>query len=217
MADKPRITQNEVYPAYDSRFIKIYGLEYVKGRQYMNASRRDIDELVATKSDEEIKEMLPDAVSCVVIVNGDNPKLLMNYEFRYPTGQFLLSVPAGLIDKEDKEFDDAVVRTAIREMKEETNIDISENDRVEIINPLLFSSPGMTDESNAVVLVVINDSAGLDINQSGALGGEKFEGFELLDKSDAMRILKQGRDDNGIFYSVYTWMALMYFVSDFWK
>ena len=53
--------------------------------------------------------MLPDAVSCVVIWNpsdddeksGHEPCLLMNREFRYPTGQYLLSVPAGLIEPED--------------------------------------------------------------------------------------------------------------------
>ena len=30
-------------------------------------------------------------------------------------------------------------------------------------------------------------------------------------------IHREGRDDNGNFYSVYTWCALMYFVSGLWK
>ncbi len=29
--------------------------------------------------------------------------------------------------------------------------------------------------------------------------------------------LKSGVDDRGHFYSVYTWIALMYFCSDMWK
>ena len=36
--------------------------------------------------------------------SGHEPCLLMNREFRYPTGQYLLSVPAGLIDPEDVEM-----------------------------------------------------------------------------------------------------------------
>jgi len=161
--------------------------------------------------------MLPDAVSCVVIIDGEEPHLLMNYEFRYPTGQYLLSVPAGLIDAADKDKAEPIIETARRELKEETNIELSDKDRVEIINPLLFSSPGMTDESNALVCVVINSEAGLNVNSDGAEGTECFNGYEMLSKEDAMRILKQGKDDKGIFYSIYTWAALMYFVSDMWK
>ena len=43
--------------------------------------------------------------------------------------------------------------------------------------------------------------------------GEPEKRFE----EDALRILKNGRDDDGIFYSIFTWATLMYFVSDLWK
>lgn len=49
------------------------------------------------------------------------------------------------------------------------------------------------------------------------MGAECFDGFVALTIDDAGRILKQGTDDKGIFYSVYTWAALMYFVSGMWK
>ena len=215
--DKPSITKENVSAVFDSRFIKVFGLEYVPGKQYMNATRRDIDNLVALKCEEKFKTMLPDAVSCIVILNGPDPKLLLTYEFRYPAGQYLLSVPAGLIDKKDEKETDPILATAIRELKEETNIDITEADKLEIVNPLLFSTPGMTDESNALVSIVIADESKLHLSQDGAEGTECFDGFVTLNRQDAGRILKQGRDDNGIFYSVYTWAALMYFVSDMWK
>ncbi|MCI5828312.1 MAG: NUDIX hydrolase [Lachnospiraceae bacterium] len=217
MKEKLKLTKDWVHNAYDSRFIKVFGLEYVAGKQYMNATRRDVDDLVALKSDEEFKEMLPDAVSCVVILNGAEPKLLLTYEFRYPTGQYLLSVPAGLIDKSDEAESDPILSTAKRELKEETNIDLTEEDKIEIINPLLFSTPGMTDESNALVCVVISDEQRLHLSQEGAEGTESFDGFVTLTKDEAKRILKQGKDDRGIFYSVYTWAALMHFVSGMWK
>ena len=217
MKETIKLTKERVYNAYDSRFIKVFGMEYVAGKQYMNATRRNVDDLVALKSEEEFKSMLPDAVSCVVILNGDEPKLLLTYEFRYPTGQYLLSVPAGLIDKSDVAEADPIIVTAKRELKEETNIDLSEDDKIEIINPLLFSAPGMTDESNALVCVVISDEERLQLSQEGAVGTECFDGFVTLTRDEAERILKQGKDDNGIFYSVYTWAALMYFVSGMWS
>ena len=217
MKETLKLTKEQVHNAYDSRFIKVFGMEYVAGKQYMNATRRNVDDLVALKSEEEFKSMLPDAVSCVVILNGDEPKLLLTYEFRYPTGQYLLSVPAGLIDKSDEAEADPIIVTAKRELKEETNIDLSEDDKIEIINPLLFSTPGMTDESNALVCVVISDAQSLQLSQAGAVGTECFDGFVTLTRDDAERILKQGKDDKGIFYSVYTWAALMYFVSGMWS
>lgn len=217
MKETIKLTKERVYNAYDSRFIKVFGMEYVAGKQYMNATRRNVDDLVALKSEEEFKSMLPDAVSCVVILDGDEPKLLLTYEFRYPAGQYLLSVPAGLIDKSDEAEADPIIVTAKRELKEETNIDLSEDDKIEIINPLLFSTPGMTDESNALVCVVISDAQSLQLSQAGAVGTECFDGFVTLTRDDAERILKQGKDDKGIFYSVYTWAALMYFVSGMWS
>ena len=212
--EKPHITKDNVTDAFESQFVKLYGLEYVKGKLYMNRTK---DDLVALKADEDFKNMLPDAVSCAVILDGDEPRLLLNYEFRYPTGQYLLSVPAGLIDEADKKADNPVFTTAIRELKEETNIGFSKEDRIEVINPLLFSSPGMTDESNAFVCIVIANPETLSIKSDGAEGTECFNGYVTLTKADAERIIKQGRDDKGIFYSVFTWVALMYFISGMWR
>ena len=106
-----------------------------------------------------------------------------------------------------------LIKTAIRELKEETGIVFGENDTARVINPLLFSTPGMTDESNALVLLSINRDSMPDLSTSGAVGSECFDGFSLLTKGDALRILRQGTDDNGIFYSIYTWASLMHFVT----
>ena len=164
--------------------------------------------------------MLPDAVSCVVIVllPGKEPQLLLSYEYRYPTGRFLLSVPAGLLDPEDKDEAEPIVTTAIREIHEETGIVVdTRRDTVEAINPFLFSTPGMTDESNALVKVVLHLDNLDQLDQTGAVGQEFFDGFCFVNKEKALELLKNGVDDKGHFYSVYTWAALMYFVSDMWK
>ena len=179
-----------------------------------------MDNIVATKTEEEFKTMLPDAVSCIVIVElpGKEPQLLLSYEYRYPTGRFLLSVPAGLMDPEDKDEENPIATTAIREIHEETGIVVdTKRDSVSVINPLLFSTPGMTDESNALALVILHLDNLDEMNQKGGVGSECFDGFSLIDKEKAKELLKKGVDDKGHFYSVYTWSALMYFVSDMWK
>ena len=213
--DKLVIKKDNVSPLFESRYIKVYDLEYKEGKHYYDATRRNMDDIVAIKSDEEFKQMIPDAVTCVVVIRekGKEAKLLLSREYRYPAGQFLLSPPAGLIDPSDKDKIDPIIETAKREIAEETGLIVKETDRVETINPLLFSSPGMTDESNALALAVIDVEDLSALDQSGAEGTELFDGFVLVDKEEASNLLKAGRDLDGIFYSVYTWAVLMYFVS----
>ena len=216
---KPTIKKENVKPLFDSKFIKVFDLQYEEGKHYYDATRRSLDRIAAIKSSEEFRAMLPDAVTCVVILNikDEEPKLLLSKEYRYPAGQFLLSPPAGLLDPEDAGTENPILTAAKRELKEETGLTITEKDSLFVINPLLFSSPGMTDESNALACAVVRleDKSGL--SQDGAVGSECFDGFELLSKEEAMEILKNGKDKDGIFYSVYTYCCLMYFVSDLWR
>lgn len=233
----PKITKECVKTLFETRFIKLFDLEYEEGKHYFNATRRSKENLVATKSGEDYKTLLPDAVTCIVIleVTDEEPKLLMSKEYRYPAGQFLLSPPAGLIDPEDVNVTDlevcaklapdchpdnlrnALFQAAIREIKEETGLDICEKDRLQIVNPFLFSSPGLTDESNGLVLAIIRRDDLSKLSQDGAVGSECFDGFTLLTKEEAKKILSAGRDEAGIYYSVYTWAALTYFIADLWK
>ncbi len=216
---KPTIKKENVKPLFDSKFIKVFDLQYEEGKHYYDATRRSLDQIAAVKSEEELRTMLPDAVTCVVILNikDEEPKLLLSKEYRYPAGQFLLSPPAGLLDPEDANTENPILTAAKREIKEETGLTITEKDSLFVINPLLFSSPGMTDESNALACAVVRLEDNSVLSQDGAVGSECFDGFELLSEEEAMEILKNGKDKNGIFYSVYTYCCLMYFVSDLWR
>ena len=217
--EKPVIRKEDAKLVFDGKFVRVFDLEYEPGKHYMDATRRKLDDLAAVKTEEEFKKMLPDAVSCVLIldVKGQEPLLCLSQEYRFPAGQYLLSVPAGLLDPEDAMEENPAAATAKREIMEETGICVGETDEVTVINPLLFSTPGMTDESNALVQVVLKRDKMPDMTQEGAVGGEKFDGFVLLTKEEAMETLKAGRDREGIFYSVYTWMALMCFVTGLWR
>ncbi len=317
-----KIEKSMAKQVFDEKFLKVYDLQYEPGRHYFDATRRSAEDLVALKEDGEFRSMLPDAVSCFVIIdngsensdgasNGaaraagalspdmmspdeiasacaanrasasasaanrasasvsavnraadgvadsaanhaaDGPLLLLAREYRYPAGRYLLSVPAGLLDPEDQQEKDPLVNAAAREIHEETGIVIGEHDRIWAVDSFVFSTPGMTDESNALMCAVINGNAraaedpgaaaeagagtpgtkpgqifvsghrdtaeAIGLTQSGAVGSEKFDGFVLLNRDEAKQVLEEGRDSEGNPYPVYTWAALMYFLSDMWK
>ena len=212
-----KIDKNNIETLYESRFLKCYDLQYAQGRHYFEASRRDKNELVVKKNDTEFQGMIPDAVSIAVVLHlpGNDTRLLMTYEYRYPIGQFLLSPVAGIIDPEDKESDNPLIDAAVREIKEETGLTVKDSDRVYVLNPCAFSTPGMTDESNAFLCAEITLENTDDLNQNGAEGSELFDGFELLDRERAEKIFNSGRDENGNLFSLAAWMVLSIFLSKF--
>lgn len=104
-----------------------------------------------------------------------------------------------------------------RELREETGIALEESDSIRLVNPLVFSTPGMTDESNALVQITLNREEMPKVSQEGAVGTECFDGFLLVTQEEAQKILKAGVDDQGLFYPLYTWAALMCFVTGMWE
>ena len=211
------INKDRIETLYESRFLNMFDLQYADGRHYYEATRRSKDSLVLKKNDAEFRSMLPDAVTIAVVLHlpGNETRLLMSYEYRYPVGQFLLSPVAGLLDPEDQSGPDPLVSAAIREIREETGLTVKETDKVYVLNSCAFSSPGMTDESNAFLCAEITLDSLDALNQNGAEGSELFNGFELLDRQRAQEIFRTGRDEQGNFYSLAAWMVLSIFLSLF--
>ena len=213
----PEINREKVETLYENRFLKCFDLQYAEGKHYYVASRRGKEDLVARKTDDEFRSMLPDAVTIAVVLHlpGNETRLLMSYEYRYPAGQFLLSPVAGLLDPEDRKAENPLVTAAVREIREEGGLTVKESDRVTVLNPCAFSTPGMTDESNAFLCAEITLDNLDDLNQDGAEGSELFNGFELLDRERAREIFRTGRDEHGNFYSLAAWMVLSIFLTLF--
>ena len=212
-----KIDRDRIETLYETRFLRCYDLQYEEGKHYFEASRREKADLVVRKTDEEFRQMLPDAVTIAVVLHlpGNETRLLMNYEYRYPIGRFLLSPVAGLLDPEDRLSDHPLENAAIREIREETGLTVKDSDRVFVLNPCAFSTPGMTDESNAFLCAEITLDSLAGLNQEGAVGSEMFDGFELLDRERAQRIFRTGRDEQGNFYSLAAWAVLSIFLSLF--
>ena len=211
------IDKNNIETLYENRFLKCYDLRYAEGKHYYESSRRKKDELVVRKNDPEFKNMLPDAVTIAVVLHlpGNDTRLLMSYEYRYPIGQFLLSPVAGLLDPEDRNCEEPLISASVREIKEETGLTVKTDDKVYVLNPCAFSTPGMTDESNAFLCAEITLDNTDILNHKGAVGTELFDGFELLDRARAEKIYRDGRDEKGNFYSLAAWMVLGIFLSRF--
>ena len=211
------IRKDRIETLYDSKFLKLYDLQYAEGKHYYESSRREKKDLVAGMADDAVRGMLPDAVTIAVVLHlpGNETRLLMNYEYRYPIGQFLLSPIAGLLDPEDRDSANPLVEAAIREIREETGLEVKEGDRIEVLNPCAFSTPGMTDESTAFLVAEITLDSLDGLNQDGAVGSEMFDGYELLDRERAEKIFRSGRDEHGCFFALSAWMVLSIFLSRF--
>ena len=193
MASQPNRPQ--VNELYGTRFVKLYDLAYDDGSHYFEASRREARDLLATKDEHELVCELPDAVSAclVVITPDDEPRMVLNYEYRYPTGQYVLGIPSGLIDARDVDTDDPLVSSMTREIAEETGVRLREDDRMARLDDLS------------------------SLSHAGAEGSERFGAFELLSKDEVRHILKTGRDPKGHFYPMVAWAAMTYFACDLWK
>ena len=165
--DKPKLTKEQVKTLFETKYIRVDDLQYKEAGHYYSATRRKADRIMSVLSDEEFAGTLPDAATCIVIIRrpSGEAKLLLTKEFRYPVGQYLLSPPAGLLDERDADAPSPCVAAAVREIKEETGLELKDTDKVFVVNPMCFSSPGMTDESNAMVCAVVEADGDLDLRR----------------------------------------------------
>ena len=212
---REKISKKKIDTIFENRFLNLYRMRYETNPNYLVASRRKLEDLVALKSDKEYREMRADAVTCVLVIKtpGEEPRVYFEREFRYPTGRFLLGPPAGLIDPQDGENgEDPRIAAAKREIREETGIVVKDTDKIYVANPFVYSSPGMTDESNAMVCAVVELPDLSSLTTEGSEGTEVFGEWSLYTKEEAKKLLETGRDDAGLYYTIYTWAVLMYFI-----
>lgn len=194
------VNKENVKKIADTGYIKLYDLNYRNDDHYYFVSRKDENNLAIKKNAKQLTECIPDGVGCILIVNG---KLYLNCEYRLPIGQYTLSVPAGLIENQEDIF-----TAAKREIKEETGLEVS---KIEMACPLMFSSPGLTDESNAMVIAYCDDIT--KANQNNCEDSECFNGYLLMEPEEIRNILNKTCADNYNFYSVYTVIAMLYYLT----
>lgn len=148
--------------------------------------------VLSRKANPVVDAAVPDAVVIVPVI--DTPtgkKLVVTKEFRIPIWDYEYGFPAGLIDK-----DQTIEETAIRELKEETGLDLV---KIRHISSPIYSSAGLTDESCCMAVV---DAAGT-LSDEYLEQAEQIEAI-LMDVEDIKELLASGEKISakawGLFY-----------------
>ena len=138
-----------------------------------------------------------DAVVMVPILRneGEPPRLVLIREFRVPVGDYVVGLPAGLIEP-GEEIDEAIRR----EMREETGLEVT---AVKRVSQPLYSSSGLTDEAAAIAYI---DVRGHDGAKPSPEASEDIEVL-LLDYPGVCRLC----DDRSLLVDVKAWMVLAMF------
>jgi ADP-ribose pyrophosphatase len=138
-----------------------------------------------------------DAVAIVPLLRaeGEPPRLVLVREYRVPLGDYLIGIPAGLLEEGE-----SVEECARRELLEETGLELV---RVTHVTPPLYSSAGLTDEAVIVAFVEARQlpGQGLQLDPS-----EDLEVL-LLDYEAVCRLC----DDSRVRFDMKTWMALYHY------
>lgn len=160
----------------DNRFLNLYELNAEtkdnKPIKYLVASRaKEVEDLKAINHKEE-----SDAVAILGITS--DKKVVLVRQYRYPVGDYIYELPAGLVDKGE-----SVYEAAAREMGEETGLVLNHFPKLTFNS--LYSSPGMTDETCSVIVGNVSGEVSTD-------GNEDTEDITVIcaDKTEVMRILE---------------------------
>ncbi|MDO9508200.1 MAG: NUDIX hydrolase [Thermovirgaceae bacterium] len=84
-----------------------------------------------------MREVVEHAPAVGIVAEAENGDLLLVRQYRYPVGEFLLEIPAGIIEEGEKPAE-----TARREMQEEIGYDAGEIREV----MRFYTSPGFSNE-----------------------------------------------------------------------
>jgi ADP-ribose pyrophosphatase len=141
------------------------------------------------------------AVIIVAFVEDDyEQKLVIIKEFRVPLNNYEYGLPAGLIDPGQDIKD-----TAIRELKEETGLDVVEF--LKEPSPIVYNSAGLTDEGCSIVYV---EATG-QLTKDNLQDSEDIETF-LYSRVQISNLMNQARLDKNICIGAKAWMIFETFV-----
>ena len=141
----------------DNKWLNLFETEN-NGKPYFFVSRKK----------DPATDKKPDAVVIAAYKKTDEGlKLIVIKEKRVVIDDYEYGFPAGLVD-EDEDYE----TTAIRELKEETGLDV---DKVLYTSEQIYNSAGMTDESVVMVFVTVTGT----ISNKHLEAGEDIHTFEL--------------------------------------
>ena len=148
----------EIKTLVETKFISLYDIKY------LNKNNQEKSWTVASRKSKDILEGIylenkKDKVDAVIICayHKQQNKLVIIKEFRVPINKYIYELPAGLVDSDDDNFEE----TVIRELKEETGLNVIEIKK-DLSSNQVYLSPGMTDESAAFVYCICDGEVSKD-------------------------------------------------------
>ena len=171
----------EIKTLVETKFISLYDIKY------LNKNNQEKSWTVASRKSKDILEGIylenkKDKVDAVIICayHKQQNKLVIIKEFRVPINKYIYELPAGLVDSDDDNFEE----TVIRELKEETGLNVIEIKK-DLSSTQVYLSPGMTDESVAFVYCICDGEVSKDYLEDD----EDIEAI-LISQDEAKDILK---------------------------
>lgn len=171
----------EIKTLVETKFISLYDIKY------LNKNNQEKSWTVASRKSKDILEGIylenkKDKVDAVIICayHKQQNKLVIIKEFRVPINKYIYELPAGLVDSDDDNFEE----TVIRELKEETGLNVIEIKK-DLSSNQVYLSPGMTVESAAFVYCICDGEVSKDYLEDD----EDIEAI-LISQDEAKDILK---------------------------
>lgn len=188
----------EVKTLAETKFLSLYEAKYEnkrgKEKSWTIASRKNLDVI-----EQQLVHNKEDKVDAVVIaaLHEKSKSLVIIKQFRVPINDYIYELPAGLIDPNED-----IKSTLSRELREETGLIVTEvlKDKC---GDKLYLSPGMTDESVALIYCLCEG----EISKEFLEEDEEIEAI-LVSKEKAKEILKSNSK-----FDVKTFMLLNTFVT----
>lgn len=191
-------TIHHVEKMTDNRFVNLYHVKATSVHQtpvsYYVASR--------AKNTGELKlntrKNTPDGVIIFSIYGEEKDRVVLIRQYRYTIGDYIYEFPAGLVEP-GEDFHEG----AVRELYEETGLQLEPIKAAEAFERPFFTTIGMTDESCATVYGYASGK----ISKAAQEDSEEIEVI-LADREEVRRILKE---ENVAIMCAY---MLMHFLKD---
>ncbi len=125
----------------------------------------------------------PDGVTIYALGGPDRDRVVLVRQYRFPVGDYVYEFPAGLVE-DGEDYREA----AVREMKEETGMELEPLEVDPMYEKPLFMTDGLTDENCAMVYGYCSG----EITTEGLEDTERLQVI-LADRDEVRRILKEER------------------------
>ncbi len=163
----------------DNRYLNMYEMDAISSsgapfKYYFATRNKDEKIRLRTGSD------APEGVLIYALKADDPSQILMLRQFRYPIGDYVYELPAGLIEEGE-----SAGEAGAREVKEETGLDFTEyTGGDQAFRRSYVFAQGISDEMGATVYGSVSG----DINKDGQEDSEDITAF-FADRDEVRRIL----------------------------